>query len=131
MGLVAPARDYTVLLPGLIAFGVGLAMATSPITTAAISEVPRDRLGIASSLPNISRYVGGALGSAILVALVGSTTSDGSDRRNDLIAADFRIALFAAAGMLAVAALIAIRMPPVRGVAPGRVHEPDAARERP
>ena len=130
MGLVAPARDYTVLLPGLIAFGVGLAMATAPITTAAISEVPRDRLGIASSLPNISRYVGGALGSAILVALVGSTTSDGSDRRNDLIAADFRLALFAAAGMLALAAMIAVRMPPGRGVASDRAPGPDPTRER-
>jgi MFS family permease len=112
MGLAATARDYTLLLPGLIGFGVGLAMSTSPITTTAISEVPRARLGVASSLPNISRYVGGGLGSAILVALVGTTTV-GDAQAGDLVAADFRVALFAAAGMLLVAAAIAARMPTV------------------
>jgi EmrB/QacA subfamily drug resistance transporter len=126
MGLAATARDYTLLLPGLVAFGVGLAMSTSPITTTAISEVPRARLGVASSLPNISRYVGGGLGSAILVALVGTTTASGADRAGDLVAADFRVALFTAAGMLLVAAAIAARMPTVTHAAEHVVAAPPA-----
>lgn len=104
MALTAGERDYTWLLPGLIGFGVGLAMATSPITTTAISEVPRERLGVASSLPNISRYVGGALGGAVLVTLVGGGGPD-------VPVAGFRAALVAAAGMLLVAAAVAALMP--------------------
>ena len=66
MAVAAGAQSYAVLLPGIIAFGVGLATSTSSITMTAIDGVPAARLGVASALPNISRYIGGALGAALL-----------------------------------------------------------------
>ena len=69
-GLAAPSQDYAAVLPGILAFGVGLAMSTAAITATAIHEVPAARLGVASALPNISRYTGGALGAAILGAIL-------------------------------------------------------------
>lgn len=60
MAVSATAQDYTVLVPGIVGFGVGLAISTSPITLTAIHDVPPARLGVASALPNISRYTGGA-----------------------------------------------------------------------
>lgn len=125
MALVAPEQSYFALLPGLVAFGVGLAMSSSPITTTAISEAPRERLGVASALPNISRYVGGALGSAILIALVQAEAGDlGADTASGAeVAAGFRLALLAAACMLVVAAAISTRMPDFR--VPGVVLDPE------
>lgn len=123
MALVAPQQDYSTLLPGLVAFGVGLAMSSSPITTTAISEASRERLGVASALPNISRYVGGALGGAILIALVQAEGSDlGVESPSEAaVASGFRLALIAAAGLLVIAAAIATRMPDFR--VPDRIPE--------
>ncbi len=130
MALVAPEQDYLALLPGLVAFGVGLAMSSSPITTTAISEAPRDRLGVASALPNISRYVGGALGSAILIALVQAEAGDlGLSTVSGAAVADgYRLALLAAGSLLVIAAIIATRMPDVR--VPGRLPDSMGARAR-
>lgn len=66
MALGAQGEAYLSILPGLLAFSVGLALATAPTTVVAISEVPPDRLGVASSFPNISRYTCGAFGAALL-----------------------------------------------------------------
>jgi EmrB/QacA subfamily drug resistance transporter len=119
MALAAGAQSYPVLLPGIIAFGVGLATSSSSITMTAIDGVPRARLGVASALPNISRYVGGALGAAVLGAVLhanlpgpledalGRLDADG----RALVADGFRSALLVAAVFLLVAALAASRMP--------------------
>ncbi len=119
MAMAAGAQSYAVLLPGIIAFGVGLATSTSSITMTAIDGVPAARLGVASALPNISRYIGGALGAAVLGAILhanlpgaledalGRVDADG----RDLVADGFRSALLVAAAFLVAAALAASRMP--------------------
>ena len=56
MALVAPEQDYLMLLPGLAAFGVGLAMSSSPITTTAISEAT-PRLNIRMTVSRLSSSV--------------------------------------------------------------------------
>lgn len=136
MALTAGAQDYVVLLPGLVAFGVGLAVSTSPITTTAIHDVPPARLGVASALPNISRYTGGALGTAILGAVVHAGLPGGVERAlgrvapadRALVADGFHWALLVAAGLLALAALAASRMPRLDAgtpvPAPGRAARP-------
>lgn len=126
MALTAGAQDYALLLPGLVAFGVGLAVATSPITMTAIHDVPAARLGVASALPNISRYTGGALGAAVLGAVLHANLPPGLDRAagragpagRELVAGGFRTALLVAAGFLLLAALAATRMPRLDAGAP-------------
>lgn len=119
MALSASAESYPVMLPGIVLFGGGLAMCTAPITTTVVSEVPRDRLGVASSLPNLSRYIGGGLGAAILSAVLGVSVPARLERATglvdasgrDIVAGGFRTAALVAAGFLVVAAVIASRMP--------------------
>jgi EmrB/QacA subfamily drug resistance transporter len=119
MALAAGAQSYAAMLPGIIAFGVGLAASSSSITMTAIDGVPAVRLGVASALPNISRYIGGALGAAVLGAVLhanlpaavedalGRVDADG----RGLVADGFRSALLIAAAFLLVAAIAASRMP--------------------
>ena len=126
--LAAGSESYVAILPGIVMFGVGLALASSPITTSAISEAPRAQMGVASSLPNISRYTGGALGTALLGVVMHATIPAGGERATsravgavrELIVAGFRNALLVAAAFLVLAALSAARMPRLAGVGRGR-----------
>jgi DHA2 family multidrug resistance protein-like MFS transporter len=102
MALAAPAERYDALVPGIVALGVGLAISTSAVTTTAMQDVPPARLGVAAALPNISRYTGGALGTAILGAVLHA-------------GGGLRGAMLVATGFMVVAVLLAARMP--RGAA--------------
>ena len=121
MGLAAPRESYLWLLPGLVMFAGGLATAQSPIATTAISEVPAERMGVAASIPNISRYAGGAFGTALLGVIMHAALPPGADTASPMPAVDlagggangFRSAAFIAAAVLLVAAIITKRMPNV------------------
>lgn len=127
MALAAGAQDYAVLLPGIVAFGVGLATSTSSITLTAIHGIPAGRLGVASALPNISRYIGGAFGAAVLGAVLHANLPAGLDDTldrvgpvgRDLVADGFRSALLVAAVFLLIAAAAASRMPRLGAREPG------------
>jgi EmrB/QacA subfamily drug resistance transporter len=58
------------LLPGMLIGGVGMGLAMGPMTTAALSTVSVDEAGVASGVVTTSRQVGGALGIAIMGAIV-------------------------------------------------------------
>ena len=139
MAMAATGQDYTALLPGIIAFGVGLAIATSPMTLTAIHGVPTERLGVASALPNICRYIGGALGGAVLGAVLHSHLTLGLDRSlgklspngRQLVAEGFRSAVLLAAGFLVLAAVAAGRMPRLDPRDPGPIVSPRASVDAP
>jgi EmrB/QacA subfamily drug resistance transporter len=57
---------YLLLLGGLVLLGVGVALATTPATTAIVSSLPTNKQGVASAVNDLSREVGGALGIAVL-----------------------------------------------------------------
>lgn len=133
--VAAPAESYGRLLPGILGLGIGLAMSTSPITTTAIHDVPPARLGVASALPNISRYTGGALGAAVLGVVLGASVPASLERATGqadavgqaLVADGFRAAMAAAAGFLVLAAAAALRMPRLDGAEPAGAGSPAAA----
>ncbi len=119
MALTASRASYWAVLPGMVALGTGLAAATSAITTTAISEVPRERMGVASALPNISRYTGAGLGVAALGATLHAALPERLERVSAavpaadraVVAEGFRAAMILATAFLLVAAAAAARMP--------------------
>ena len=138
-GLSAPAQEYAAMLPGVIGLGVGLAMSTAAITATAIHDVPAARLGVASALPNISRYTGGALGAALLGAILNANVPAGLERSlgrvgadgRELVADGFRTALLAAAAFLLLAALAASRMPRLDAREPAAAAPPPPSLDAP
>jgi len=67
--------SYWDILPGLVAMGVGMALAMTPTTAAAMSSVPRDQAGVGSAVLNSMRQVGGSLGIAVTGAIVAHVTA--------------------------------------------------------
>lgn len=67
---------YFSILPGLMAFGLGLGLTMTPATAAITETLPMDKQGVASALNDTSREIGGAVG----VALLGSILSAGYRR---------------------------------------------------
>ena len=55
-----------------VVFGVGFGFVNPPITSAAVSGMPRAQAGVASAIASTSRQVGATLGVAIVGALAGS-----------------------------------------------------------
>ncbi|HVV08523.1 MFS transporter [Amycolatopsis sp.] len=53
-------------------FGIGFGMVNPPITNTAVSGMPREQAGVAAAVASTSRMVGGALGVAVLGAVVTS-----------------------------------------------------------
>lgn len=119
MAATAARASYWWVLPGMVALGVGQAAATSAVTTTALSQVPRERLGVASSLPNICRYTGAGLGVAALGAVLHAALPARLERaatavapaERALVADGFRAAMVVATAFLLVAAAAAARMP--------------------
>lgn len=118
LGASAEDRSIALLSPGILLLGAGLALATTPITTLAISEVPPERLGVASAFPNISRYVGGALGAALLGAVLTASVPGALDAAASATAASragvaegFSRAAYVSVVFLALAFLASHRMP--------------------
>ncbi|OAV48683.1 MFS transporter [Rhizobium sp. WYCCWR10014] len=54
---------------GLLLTGVGMGMATGPLTAVAVSTAAADRAGTASALINVARMVGATIGVALLGAI--------------------------------------------------------------
>ncbi|MGD0166656.1 MAG: MFS transporter [Gaiellaceae bacterium] len=61
---------YPQLLPAMIVGGIGMPMAMSPTTAAAMATVPVDKAGVGSAVLNSFRQIGGALGIALLGAIM-------------------------------------------------------------
>ena len=64
--------DFWTLLPAMVVGGVGMAATMSPMTSAAMGAVPVDKAGVGSGVLNSFRQVGGALGIALIGAILAS-----------------------------------------------------------
>ncbi|WP_246181017.1 MFS transporter [Nocardia ninae] len=67
-----PQTPVWVLVVMFAIFGVGFGMVNAPITTTAVSGMPLDRAGAASSVASTSRQVGTSIGVALCGALTGA-----------------------------------------------------------
>ncbi len=67
---VGTDTPYWLLLAGLVPLGVGMGAATTPATAAITEALPQSKQGVGSALNDLSREVGGALGTAVLGSIV-------------------------------------------------------------
>jgi NTE family protein len=65
----------TVWLPGLVLVGIGIGLSFPVLGAAAASSLPSDRFAVGSAVNQTCRQFGGALGVAMLVALLGKRTT--------------------------------------------------------
>ena len=62
-------------LPGTLLIGLGIGLSFPVLSAAAVSSLPKERFGVGSAVNQTARQVGGAIGVAILVAIVGDASS--------------------------------------------------------
>jgi EmrB/QacA subfamily drug resistance transporter len=67
---VGTGTPYWLLLAGLVPLGIGMGAAMTPATAAITEALPRAQQGVGSALNDLSREVGGALGTAVLGSIV-------------------------------------------------------------
>src|SRR6202453_4511274 len=67
---VGTSTPYWLLLAGLIPLGIGMGGAMTPATAAITEALPQAQQGVGSALNDLSREVGGALGTAVLGSIV-------------------------------------------------------------
>ena len=91
-------------LPGTLLMGLGIGLTFPVLSAAAVSSLPPERFGVGSAVNQTARQVGGAIGVAILVAILGE--ADGS--RTALTR--FQHMWMYAACMAALSGLIATRL---------------------
>jgi hypothetical protein len=93
------------LVPGFAVAGIGSGLANAALGRLAVESVHRDRAGMGSGANNTARYLGGAAGVAVVVALV-SAAGTGGDQATRLVNG-WDVATLACAALCAAGALIA------------------------
>jgi EmrB/QacA subfamily drug resistance transporter len=68
--LLDASSTFWNILPGLLVGGFGMGLVMTPTTAAAMGSVPVDKAGVGSAVLNSGRQVGGALGIAVMGAIV-------------------------------------------------------------
>ncbi len=101
---------FWTLLPALILGGIGMALTMSPMTSVAMGSVPVDKAGVGSGVLNSFRQIGGALGIALMGAILASYLH--APVRSRLAAQQYvdglHAALLVSAGIAFAAAIVAI-----------------------
>jgi EmrB/QacA subfamily drug resistance transporter len=69
------SSDFWDILPGLIVGGFGMGLVMTPTTSAAMGSVPVDKAGVGSAVLNSMRQVGGALGIAVIGAIIAESVN--------------------------------------------------------
>jgi len=62
---LSPGVSNIRIASAILVMGIGLGLTMAPLTTAAVHDAPVDKRGIASSLPNMSRFIGGSFAIAV------------------------------------------------------------------
>lgn len=109
----------TVLLPALVAVGVGMGLGFVALTNAAVTTADPAYRGVASGLFNAAQQIGGAVGLAVLTAAaearIVAVAGDTGTRTRDAMASGWALTfLLAAALMLLAAAVTAVWIHPDR-----------------
>jgi EmrB/QacA subfamily drug resistance transporter len=99
-------------LPGTLLVGLGVGLSFPVLSAAAVSSLPADRFGVGSAVNQTARQVGGSLGVAILVVILGTP-----DSRADALGHFQQLWMFAAA-MAVLSGGMATLLRPISSVVP-------------
>lgn len=92
------------VLPGAALFGLGLALTVAPLTAAVLAAVDTAHAGVASGVNNAVARAAGLLSLAVVPAAVGLT---GAAYRDPVtFGHGFRLAMYSAAGLMAIGAVL-------------------------
>jgi predicted MFS family arabinose efflux permease len=102
------ARYLTDVLPAVVVFGFGLSMVVAPLTATVLASADVRHAGVASGINNAVARAAGLLAVAGLPAAVGLRAADYHSPA--LLGNGFRAAIVICAGLLAVAAVLAVTL---------------------
>jgi EmrB/QacA subfamily drug resistance transporter len=104
--LIGPTGSYvTTVLPGVLVFGLGLAITVAPLTSTVLAAAPVEHAGMASAVNNDVARTAGLIAVAVLPVAAGIT---GEAYTNPvLLQQGFTTAVLIAAGMCAAGGLLA------------------------
>lgn len=106
LGRLSTDTSYlTGVLPGVLIFGLGLAITVAPLTATALGAVPDEHSGLASAVNNSVARVGGLIAVSVLPALAGISGSGYLDPAT--LSAGFQTAVRIAGGLCVVGGAIA------------------------
>ena len=71
---VSPGVTLAGLIPGFLLFGIGYGFASSQLVNVVLSDVSREKAGVASAANTTARQVGAALGVAVMGAVLSAET---------------------------------------------------------
>jgi EmrB/QacA subfamily drug resistance transporter len=100
----------TDVFPSMALLGVGAGLAFPAMMTLAMAGATKDDSGVASGLVNTTQQVGGALGLAVLATVATARTNGliaGGTSPVEAMTSGFRLAFSVAAGLVAVAVILA------------------------
>jgi len=112
LGILAgidPSWNPADLTPGLLLAGLGIGLASTPITTEALTHVPQAQSGVAAAVHTTFRITGLSAGIAIMGTIVATQWPTGLTASNNIPAAQFAAAIstgFAVNAGIALAAAI-------------------------
>ncbi|MDO8145386.1 MULTISPECIES: MFS transporter [Isoptericola] len=92
LGMDAEATYLTQVLPGILVFGLGLAITVAPLTSAILGAVPRADAGIASAVNNAVSRVAGLVVIAFAGVILGGVLDVESFHRALLVTAGLLVA---------------------------------------
>ena len=93
------------VLPGVVVFGLGLALLVAPLTATVLAAAPDEHAGIASGVNNAGARAGSLIAVAALPAVVGLRGGQYADPV--ALDAGYRAAIVVAAGLLVVGGMLA------------------------
>ena len=102
---IGAGSSWSSLVPGLAVAGVGSGIANAALGRLAVESVHLDRAGMGSGANNTARYLGGAAGVALVIAVVSAAGGVGDDATKLLHG--WHDATLACAALCAIGALIA------------------------
>jgi hypothetical protein len=99
LGAAEPFNFWLQMLPGLMTFGIGVAMTVAPLTAAVLGSVPPELSGVGSAINNAVSRVAGLVAIAFAGTVIGPTLGLESFERAMVVSA---VLLFVGAVVSAV-----------------------------